>query len=84
MDGSVNLEKKIGYGTKDLTADFLPGPEGVGVRGFGLFVGHPVGNILQDSMLFVTSKEPIHERFSNGQYPVTIDEQRYGGKCQEM
>ena len=73
--GGMNLESiQMVYGTKDLSTDFLPGPEGGEARGFGLFGGYPVGNILQDSILLLTSEEKIREKFSKGIYPVTRDE----------
>ena len=79
--GGMNLESiQIAYGTKDLTTDFLPGPEGGEVRGFGLFGGYPVGTILQDSMLFLTSKEDVLEKFSKTTYPVAIEELELWGK----
>jgi N-methylhydantoinase B len=73
--GGLNLEViQMVYGSKDLTTDYLPGPEGGEVRGFGLFGGYPVGNILGDSVLLLTSEGELRERLSEGVYPVTSEE----------
>jgi len=62
------------YGTADLTLDYLPGPEGGEARGFGLFGGYPVGGNLGDSILLLTSKEDLNEKFSKGIYPTNNDQ----------
>jgi len=62
------------YGSKDLTADFLPGPEGGEVRGYGLFGGYPMGNVLGDSFLLLTSEEELRQRFSKRVYPTASSE----------
>ncbi len=73
--GGMNLESLcMVYGTKDLTTDYLPGPEGGEARGFGLFGGYPMGGHLGDSILLLTSKEDLIEKFSNGIYPASNDE----------
>ncbi|MEI9475302.1 MAG: hydantoinase B/oxoprolinase family protein, partial [Deltaproteobacteria bacterium] len=73
--GGLNLEAIVMvYGSKDLNADFLAGPEGGEIRGFGLFGGYPVGNILGDSVLLLTSKEDLLQKLSKGRYPVSLSE----------
>ena len=73
--GGMNLESLVMvYGTKDLTIDYLPGPEGGEARGFGLFGGYPVGGHLGDSILLLTSKEKLMEKFSEGIYPTGNDQ----------
>ncbi len=68
--GGMNLESVIMvYGTKDLTLNYLPGPEGGEARGFGLFGGYPMGAHLGDSVLLLTSKEDLQQKFSGGVYP---------------
>jgi N-methylhydantoinase B len=71
--GGMGLEPiQMIYGSKDLTVDFLPTPSGGEVRGFGLFGGYPVGNVLGGSMLLVTSS--MTQKLSQGKYPITYDE----------
>ena len=71
----MNLESiAMVYGTQDLTADFLPGPEGGETRGFGLFGGYPVGGHLGDSKLILTSETELRDRLSKGEYPTRNDE----------
>ena len=78
--GGMNLESiQMVYGTNDLNTDFLPGPEGGEVRGFGLFGGYPAGNILQDSLVFLNSEEELREKISRGVYPVCTDELEFWG-----
>ena len=73
--GGLNLETiQMVYGTEDLNTDYLPGPEGGEVRGFGLFGGYPTGSILQDSMLFLTPEKDLKIKLSKGAYPVTTDQ----------
>ncbi len=73
--GGLSLETiALVYGSKDLTTDFLPGPEGGEVRSYGLFGGYPMGNILGDSVLLLTSEEELREKFSKALYPVASSE----------
>jgi N-methylhydantoinase B len=73
--GGLNLQTiAMVYGSQDLTTEFLPGPEGGEIRGFGLFGGYPIGNILGDSILCLTSENIIKDRFSKCVYPVNIEE----------
>jgi len=73
--GGMNLESLVMvYGTRDLTTDFLPGPEGGEARGWGLFGGYPTGSHLGDSILLLTAKEDLVQRFSQGVYPTKNDE----------
>lgn len=68
------------YGTKDLTTDYLPGPEGGEIRGFGLFGGYPVGNYIQDSYLFIADKEKMLEQLSEERkYPTVPEELNVSG-----
>jgi len=73
--GGMNLESLcMVYGTEDLSADYLPGPEGGEARGFGLFGGYPMGGHLGDCILLLTSKEDLIERFSKEVYPTSNDQ----------
>jgi N-methylhydantoinase B len=62
------------YGSKDLTADYLYGPEGGEVRGYGLFGGYPAGNYLGDSKLMLTAQHSLHHRFAKGEYPTAAED----------
>lgn len=73
--GGMNLESLLMvYGTKDLTVDYLPVPEGGAVRGFGLFGGFAMGGNLGESVLALTSKEELLRKFSEGSYPTSNDQ----------
>ena len=79
--GGMNLEVvAIVYGSRDLNADYLPGPKGKEARGFGLFGGYPMGGNLGDSRLLLTSKEDLLRRFSEGRYPTDCDELSLWGR----
>lgn len=74
FQGGMTLQNiEMVYGTKDLTIDFLFGPEGGEIRGFGLFGGYPAGNIIQDSIVWIPHEDITH-MFSRGRYPISHEE----------
>lgn len=73
--GGLTLEAiALVYGSGDLTTEYLPGPEGGEVRGYGLFGGYGKGNLLGDSRLMLVPKEDVLKRLSKGQYPTSSEE----------
>lgn len=75
--GGMTVESIVmAYGVRDLTTDYLPGPEGGELRGFGLFGGYPMGNNKGDSILFLPNPgEDILEKMNQAKvYPTGLDE----------
>lgn len=75
--GGMTIETVImTYGVKDLTADYLPGPEGGEARGFGLFGGYPTGNHRGDGTLLIPApgKDILEKIQQEGKYPTSMDQ----------
>lgn len=78
--GGMNLESiQVIYGSKDLSMDYLAGPGGGEIRGFGLFGGYAMGRHLGDSVLVLVSEEDFLGKVSQGVYPTRIDELKSWG-----